>query len=337
MNEAVPRLHARPAEFYLSRRRFFAVSLRGMGIERSGAGRPRAGADNCIAAFGGWQTGGARREAPPALCLWAAAAPARRRAAQLEGDMRKAALSMLVVLAGVWLAVPAQAQTADEVIEKHLAAMGGRAAMEKLQNRVATGTITVTVQGTPLAGSIEMYSSVPNKSRMSFRMDLSAMGAGEIVVDQRCDGKTAWASNSMQGDRDLTGTQLQAMVNEYFPTPLLGYKARGAKVEIAGKETVGTRPAIVVLFTPAAGHPSKYFFDAETYLPLQEVTKQDVPEAGGEVESKVLIEDLRTVDGVKVPFSVKIANPMQDIAITLDKVEHNKTIDETMFSKPAAK
>ena len=251
--------------------------------------------------------------------------------------MRKAAMSLLVVLTGAWLAVPAQAQTADEVIEKHLAAMGGRAALEKLQNRVATGTISVSVQGTPLAGSVELYSSAPNKSRMSFRMDLSSMGAGEIVVDQRCDGKTAWASNSMQGDRDLTGSQLQSMVNEYFPTPLLGYKDRGAKAEVVGKETVGTRPTIVVLFTPAAGHPTRYFFDAETFLPLQEVTKQDVPEMGGEVESRVQIEDYRTVDGVKVPFSVKIANAMQDISITLDKVEHNKPIDEAMFSKPAAK
>ncbi len=251
--------------------------------------------------------------------------------------MKKAAMSMLVVLAGAWLAVPVQAQTADEVIEKHLAAMGGRAALEKLQNRVATGTISVTVQGTPLTGAVEMYSSAPNKSRMSFRMDLSAMGAGEIVVDQRCDGKVAWAGNSMQGDRDLTGSQLLAMTNEYFPTPLLGYKTRGAKVEVVGKETVGSRPAVVLVFTPAAGHPTRYFFDTETYLPLQEVTKQDVPEMGGEVESKVLIEDIRTVDGVKIPFSIKIANGIQDIAITLDKVEHNKTIDETMFSKPAAK
>ncbi|MBP1603869.1 MAG: hypothetical protein H6Q09_1041, partial [Acidobacteria bacterium] len=38
-----------------------------------------------------------------------------------------------IVAAGLLWAVPAQAQTADEVIEKHLAALGGRAALAKLQ------------------------------------------------------------------------------------------------------------------------------------------------------------------------------------------------------------
>ena len=249
--------------------------------------------------------------------------------------MRRFRVSPLLAVAlGAWVVAPAHAQTADEVIEKHVTAMGGRAAMEKIQSRVATGTISVSVQGTPLSGPVETYAAAPNKSRMSFRLDLTAMGAGEVVVDQRCDGKAAWSSNSMQGERDLTGSQLQAMVNEYFPSPLLGYKERGAKAEVAGKETVGARPAIVVLFTPAAGYPTRYYFDAETFLLLQQSIKQDVPEMGGEVETKVLVDDYRTVDGIKIPFVIKVANGMQDIAITFDKVEHNKPIDEAMFSKP---
>jgi hypothetical protein len=251
--------------------------------------------------------------------------------------MRRRALSpLLVVILGAWFAVPASAQTADEVVEKHLAALGGRAALEKLQSRVATGTIAMTAQGMPLSGSIEMYGAVPNKSRMVFRIDLTAMGAGEIVIDQRCDGKTAWAGNSMQGDRDLTGSQLESMLNEHFPTSFLRYKELGASVELSGKETVGTRPAVVLVYTPKAGRPTRHYFDAETFLVLQEVTKQDVPEVG-EVESRVMADDYRTVDGVKMPFSIKIVNGIQDVTITLDKVEHNKPIDEAMFSKPPVK
>ncbi|HSK08485.1 MAG TPA: hypothetical protein VK911_02835 [Vicinamibacterales bacterium] len=244
---------------------------------------------------------------------------------------------VLVLLWGMVCAAPAHGQSADEVIEKHLEAIGGRVALEKLQSRTATGTISLSVQGTPISGPAEMYAKVPNKSRTYFRIDLSAFGAGEIVVDQRCDGRTAWAGNNMQGDRDLTGNQLQAMLNESFPTPLLRYKDLGAQVELAGKETVGTRPAIVLVYTPKAGHPNRYYFDAETFLALREVSKQDVPEMGGEIEQRVEVEDYRTVDGVKVPFSVKIVNGIQDIAITLHKVEHNTPIDEAMFSKPAVK
>ena len=37
------------------------------------------------------------------------------------------------------------AQTADEVVEKHLTALGGRAALEKLTSRTITGTIVLTI------------------------------------------------------------------------------------------------------------------------------------------------------------------------------------------------
>ena len=238
---------------------------------------------------------------------------------------------------GVLLVVPVQAQTADEVIEKHLAALGGRQALGKLQSRVSTGTITVSVQGTEISGPIESYAKAPNKSRTYFRLDLSQFGGAEMVVDQRCDGKTGFAGNSVQGDREITGNRLQTMLNASFPTPLLNYKEAGAKVELVGKDKVVARDAYVVRYIPKAGWIVTQSFDAETYLLLRMVLKVDAPEAGGEIEETVDPSDYREVDGVKVPFTVKVVNPMQSLTITFTKVEHNKPIDEAMFSKPAAK
>jgi outer membrane lipoprotein-sorting protein len=247
--------------------------------------------------------------------------------------VRRAVLAAALVA----LAVPVWAQTADEVVEKHIAALGGRAALGKLTSQVATGTISVSVQGNELGGAMEIYHKAPNKSRTYFKLDLTAMGAGEMVVDQRFDGKVAFESNSMQGDREITGSRLKALENSTFPTPLLDYKAAGAKVELTGKEKVDGRDAYVVLFTPKAGPASKQFFDAESYLLVRSVAKMDIPEMGGEVEQMTDISDYRLIDGVKVPFLLKIATAMQSITITVSKVEVNKTLDEAMFSKVAAK
>jgi outer membrane lipoprotein-sorting protein len=250
----------------------------------------------------------------------------------MKGGLTSSALAVVAVL---W-AAQAHAQTADEVVEKYLAAIGGRAALAKLDSRVATGNIAVSAQGNDIAGTIEIYNKAPNKSRTYFKLDMSQYGAADMVVDQRCDGKTAFASDTMRGDREIAGNQLQNLLNQIFPTPFLAYKDIGAKIELTGKDKVGTRDVHVLLYTPKAGSPIRQYFDAETFLLLRTVMKTDTPELGT-IEQTVDISDYRDVDGIKVPFALNIVNSMQTVTIAFTKVEHNKPIDETMFARPAAK
>ena len=231
----------------------------------------------------------------------------------------------------------ASAQTADDVIERHLSAIGGRAALAKLETRVATGTIAVAAEGVNISGPLEVSTKAPNKSRQYFKLDLTQYGSGEMVVDRRCDGKVAFALNSLQGDREISGNQLQNLLNAHFPSNLLKYKEAGAKVELVGKEKVGDRETLVLLYTPKAGSPIKQYFDAETYMLLRAVMKVDVPELGGEIEQTTSFTDYRDVDGIRVSFSQAQVNSVQTVTVTLTKVEHNKPLDDSMFSRPVAK
>ena len=219
---------------------------------------------------------------------------------------------------------------------KHLAAVGGREALSKLTSQKATGTVAISAQGADFGGSIEISKKAPNKSRTVMRLDLSALGGSEMVVDQRCDGKTAFASNSLQGDREITGSQLQNMLNASFPSPLLNYKDAGAKVDCRAR----TRPAravFVLLFTPKTGPASKLFIDTETFLVARSVTTLDLPEAGGAIQQTTDLGDYRVVDGVKTAFSVTVAGTAQTVVITLTKVEFNVPLDESIFSRPGVK
>ncbi len=123
----------------------------------------------------------------------------------------------------------AQAQTADEAVEKALAAMGGRAALTKLNTRVITGTITVSTQGVDIPGTVEMSYKAPNLARSFMKLDLSTFGGAEMVIDRRCDGKTAFEINSQTGVKEITGNQLENMLNASFPSPFLNYKQAGAQ------------------------------------------------------------------------------------------------------------
>jgi outer membrane lipoprotein-sorting protein len=241
-------------------------------------------------------------------------------------------LTILALVLGC--APPAFAQTADEIVEKYLAAIGGRAALAKLTSRTVTGTITVSTPNGDVSGPIEVVTQAPNKSRTLVKLDLSSLGAGQVTIDQRFDGTTGYVIDTLQGNRDITGNQLENMRNGSFPTPLVGYKERGATVELAGKEKVGERDAYVLVFKPKTGPIGRQFIDADSYLPIRQVVKVDLPMVG-EGEQTIEFSDFRDVDGIKVPFNLQATSAVQTTRIVVSTVEHNAKIDESLFSKPA--
>ena len=230
----------------------------------------------------------------------------------------------------------ATAQTADEIIDKSLAALGGRAALGKLTSRQTTGTMVVSTPGGDINGTVEVLNQAPNKVRTLINLDLSAMGAGSVAVDQRFDGTDGYAMDPMRGNGPITGRQLDNLRNTVFPTPLLDYKGRGTKIVLGGKEKVGDRDAYALSITPVNGAVSRLFVDAETYLPLKSVINTEIPEIGP-VEQATEFSDFRDVDGVKIPFRLKGSSAVQTYIVTVTKVEHNVKIDPALFSKPADK
>lgn len=238
----------------------------------------------------------------------------------------------VVVVVLAWAHV-SSAQTADEVIEKSIAAMGGRAAMEKIKTRQTTGTITLTTPVGDIPGTIEVTNAAPNKARTVIKADLTSVGAGPMVIDQRFDGTNGYVLDSMQGDRPISGDQLLNMRANTFPHPFLNYKATGITVKMSEKEKVGGRDAFVLIFEPSSGPMVRQYIDAETYLPLQARIKMTVPQMG-ELEQTAASSDFRDVDGVKVPFKLQVSSAVQNFTITINKIEQNITVDEKLFAKP---
>lgn len=244
----------------------------------------------------------------------------------------KATRFALVAVFLAWAPI-VSAQTVDEVIEKSITAMGGRAAMEKIKTRSMTGTLALSTPAGDIPGTVEVQNAAPNKMRTVIKADLAAFGAGQLLIDQRFDGTNGFMINSMQGDQPITGSQLDNMKTNSFPHPFLDYKGRGVKATLTGKEKVGDRDAFVVVFEPSAGSPIRTFIDAESFLPVRSMVKISTPQTG-ELEQTADSSDYRDVDGVKVPFSVRLTNAMQGVTMTFTKVENNVAIDEKLFSKP---
>jgi outer membrane lipoprotein-sorting protein len=237
--------------------------------------------------------------------------------------------SSVLLPAGAMSSVQA---TADEIIEKNLAAVGGREALGKLTSRRGTGTMTIGTPGGDLTGPVELLSKAPNKVRVLITLDLTPMGVSDkMVIEQKFNGTDAWMLNSMQGDQEIKGNQLDNMRSNAFPTPLLTYKTAGAKAELMPREDVNGKSALVILFTPKTGSPTRMYFDPESYLLLRTKATINSPETG-DLEQTSDVSDYRTVDGIKWPFRVVNSSSMQTITIKLDKIEHNVPIDDAVFS-----
>ena len=246
--------------------------------------------------------------------------------------MRHAFLPLVLALALLpAMPLPAAVQSADEIVEKHLAALGGREALGKLTSRKATGTVVFAAGGGEFKGPIELYNKAPNKARALIKLDLSSAGMTDpMVIDQRFDGTAGRTSNSVQGDTDIAGNQLENMKNNMFPSSLLNYKANGVKVDLQPRETVEGKEYIVLLMTPKSGSAVKMYLDPATYLVARTWAKITSPELG-EFEQIGQVSDYRDVGGIKMPFKSINTSPQQTVTILIEKVENNVPLDDAIF------
>ena len=223
-------------------------------------------------------------------------------------------------------AMPAQAMpTVDQILDKYVQALGGKAAMEKLTSTAAKGTFELPTFGA--SGSAELWDKAPNKTAL--KLDIPGFG----IVQQGFNGTVAWSQDPQSGLREKTGAELSGeKLDAEFYKPLK-LKQLYPKITVKGKDKVGDKDAYVLEATPAEGSTETWYFDASTGLLARLDIERDSPQ--GKMAVQVFQEDYKEVDGVKVPHTVRQVTPAFTIIIKLDEVKHNVAIDDAKFNKPA--
>ena len=103
--------------------------------------------------------------------------------------------------------MPQQLPSAQEVIERHIEAVGGRAAIEAHSSIHVTGIVEVVGQG--LVGTLLIYGAAPNLTVVS-------LSFADVGIESRTgyNGEIGWSVESMMGERVLEGVELQQLVDE---------------------------------------------------------------------------------------------------------------------------
>ncbi|MGI8835426.1 MAG: hypothetical protein ACR2H4_02170 [Pyrinomonadaceae bacterium] len=240
--------------------------------------------------------------------------------------------------------------TADEIISKHLEAIGGREALARFKTRVAVGTVRKESEPEgPLA-----VMSEPKRLSVFY-------GFRDFDVRMVYDGSNAFIRPAMpRGIANITDKYHQILASGLMFNDMSLYnlvsasKAGELKLEEKGMKKIGNRPAYIVQVKPLKGSAVKLYFDAENFMWIRteygsasvsreigSFTNDIVNQGGSETTVDFYIEtsDFREVDGVKLPFKFVqvVTSPILrqkavgTIAGTIREYMHNGDIDPKMF------
>jgi hypothetical protein len=240
----------------------------------------------------------------------------------------------ILLTVGMACAVGAAAQdaakpalTAADVIEKSIAASGGRAAMEKVTSTMFTGMMGTSPD--EMHSMVTYYAKAPNKRLVVMNLE----GVGEIR--QGFDGTVGWNQMPGQEASEVTGEFLDEVRREAIFNAPLKWRELYSKAELKGKEKVGEREAYVVVLSPENDKPLTQYYDAETFLLLRQSGMYATPQ--GQMYIRAELSDYRDIGGgLKAPFERKQVMPVGEINMRITVLKNNVEIDDAMFAKPVA-
>ncbi len=211
--------------------------------------------------------------------------------------------------------------TLAELLQKHLTALGGAAALESIHNT----EITAQVQTGGITGTIKTIYAAPGKEYEEDKLGISDNFQGY-------DGTEAWERDTNGNVRDLAGEELKDLkIQLFFDTNSYVLPGRmPGKLVLRPQTEAGTGNYVVDTY-PEGGKKSALFFDPRTFMIVKEQHLDD------DVLMTTEFSDYRTVDGTPFPFHTKTTDgtTRYDIVGQVQTLQNNVPLPPGIFSKPS--
>jgi|GWRWMinimDraft_5_1066013.scaffolds.fasta_scaffold07746_2 hypothetical protein len=214
-----------------------------------------------------------------------------------------------------------QAQTVDEIINKHIDAIGGKEKMMALNS--------VKFEGSLNTQGFDVVLVVTVLNGKGARTDISVPGMSEgyrIVTPTK--GWNFLPFQGMTGPEDAPDDQVQSGQSQLdIQSPLLNYAAKGHKVELLGNEKVDGADCYKLKITYKNGKVSTLFINTTSYYKVKSISKTNV--GGQEMDLETTFTDFKKLpEGYVFPYS----STNQSGTIIYSSIEVNKPVDEKIFT-----
>jgi hypothetical protein len=211
----------------------------------------------------------------------------------------------------------------EDVLGKYTEALGGAAALDKQTTRVMKGTYVLS---TGEALPYEVYQT----SSGNFHSVLTTPRAG--VVERVFNGSGGWVKDS-RGVHELAGGQLNDLKRfvDFFRDTKLNNQF--SRLAVAAKDVIDGRDVYVVRGM-RDNLRERLFFDAQTGLLVRRISYLET--MVGVIPEETDYSDYREVDGVKIPFTIRVSStdPGQTATRKFTEIKINAPVDESNFKKP---
>jgi len=259
------------------------------------------------------------------------------------------------------------AMTAEQIVERNIAARGGLEAWHRVKSMSMMGKIDAGKQRSD-GGRVAMLSSPRARAEMKAELTKAAFGKGGQVATEKViqlpfqmDLKRPLKSRleiSFQGDAAVQvydgshGWKLRPFIGRHevepyseseartaaqqqeLDGPLVDYVAKGTQVAFEGTERVDGHNAYRLKLTLKGGEVRHLWIDAQTFLDAK------IDGAQRHFDGKMrpvatYFHDYRTVDGVKIPYllETRVEGVRDAEKITIEKVVLNPSLDDSRFAK----
>jgi hypothetical protein len=227
---------------------------------------------------------------------------------------------------------PAQAPRPDaalpsarQVIDRHIAAVGGRAAILARTSSHAAGTVSIPSAG--MTGSIDVFAAKPDKSLL--RMTIGGIGA----IEEGFNGTIGWSLSPMTGPALVQGKELEQKRFESNFFSELRPDEQYASMTTVEKTDFEGRPCFKVrLIRRGSGSEDFEFYDVATGLKAGGISTRETPM--GQITSTSVESNYRKFGPLLQPTTIKATAMGLQQVITIASVEYDN-VDPAVFEPPA--
>jgi hypothetical protein len=221
--------------------------------------------------------------------------------------------------------------TVDDIVAAHVAARGGEERLKALGSIRESGTVTGS--GGKVA-QVVLELARPGRIRLEFAFQ------GTVSVFAH-DGETGWQVAPLQGqfEPQVTGPANHAVAGvdqRDVEGPLLGWRDKGYRVELVGRERLPSGEAFKLEVTLAGGAVRHHYIDVATHhLVRTDITRVGMID-GQTVELQNTYSDFRDVEGIVFPYVIesRAEDRPEVITVNVETIELDPDLDEARFHFP---